>query len=73
MSIIQTTNQLRDAVKSHGNYRELSKQAGVNYHWVCKFSSGEITNPTVTNIHKLEVFFKKISKQPIQNNAGGVR
>lgn len=64
MSIIETTNQLRDAVKQHGNHKEISRQSGVNFHWLCKFVTGEITNPTINNVAKIEEFFKDKRIQP---------
>jgi hypothetical protein len=66
MTIIETTNQLRDAAKQHGKFREISRISGVSFPWLCKFAVGEITNPTINSVAKLERFFnKEIQPKPI--------
>jgi len=59
MSIIETTNRLRDEIKKHGNHKEISRLSGVNFHWLCKFVTGEIENPTIKNVAKIEAYFSK--------------
>lgn len=67
MTIIDTTNQLREAVKQHGKHKDISRLSGVNFHWLCKFATGEISNPTINNVAKVEAFFNKI--QPTSESA----
>lgn len=61
MGIIERTEQIRAAVNSLVISRgEISEQAGVNPHWLEKFSQNRIKNPTIENVGKLEDFLKKI-------------
>lgn len=61
MSIIEKTNRLRDEVKKYGNHKEVCRLSGVNFHWLCKFAAGEIDNPTIKNVAKIEAFFSQQS------------
>jgi hypothetical protein len=56
MKLLNYVNSIRDEIKTIGNYMAISKQSGVNYHWLTKFAQGSIKNPTLINIHKLEKF-----------------
>lgn len=58
MIILQHVKTLQQKVREHGNYRAISKNSGVGYHWLCKFAAGSIANPGVENISRLEVFFE---------------
>ncbi len=58
MEILEFTKITRDKIKLFGRYRYVSEKSGVSYEWLCKFAAGKITNPTIENISKLEVFLK---------------
>ena len=60
MNIQEKTKLIRYIAIKIGNYKHISEQANVNYHWLQKFAIGTIQNPTVANVAKLEEFFKTI-------------
>ena len=57
MEILDKVIDIRNLARNHGRYRVLSQKSGVSYEWLTKFANGKITNPTVGNVAKLEVFF----------------
>ena len=59
MNILDKVKYIRIAVQKRGRYRIIAKESGVGYEWLTKFASGSIKNPTVINIAKLELYFKK--------------
>lgn len=60
MKILSHTAEIRDMTKKYGQYRYVADKSGVSYEWLCKFSVGKIKNPTIENVHKLELFFMSI-------------
>jgi hypothetical protein len=59
MGILERVNIIRSQVKQLGNYQLVAENSGVSYHWLNKFAVGKIVNPTIDNVAKLELFFKK--------------
>lgn len=59
MGILEKTSQLKEIAQKHGNYREVSKESGVNFHWLQKFAAGHIDNPQIKNVAKIEAYFDK--------------
>jgi len=68
MNIFDNVNLIRSRVREIGNYRLMSKKYGVSYEWLCKFSAGKITNPTIENISKLEAFLKSHDDSSLVKN-----
>lgn len=42
--------------------RDVAEKSGVGYSWLVKFSGGLITNPTISNVSKLETYFESVDK-----------
>jgi hypothetical protein len=61
MGILDITEKTRKEAKAHGQYKYVSEMSGVSKEWLCKFAVGAIPNPTVSNVAKLEAFFKRKS------------
>lgn len=71
MSILETTESVREEAKKYGNYRHVATVSGVGYQWLSKFAVGSIPNPTVNNVAKLEAFFKKKTAENASNQVCG--
>lgn len=59
MTILESTEEIRAKAKEFGRYRYVAEKSGVSYEWLSKFAAGSIVNPTVENVHKLELFFNQ--------------
>lgn len=55
--IIDRVEQIKKKALSTRNYRVVADKCGVTYHWLQKFAIGEIPNPTIENVAKLESYF----------------
>lgn len=58
MNIMQRVEQIKRLAVTNGDYRQIAEKSGVTYHWLQKFARGGIANPTVSNVAKLEQFFR---------------
>lgn len=59
MFISDRVNIIRQMARDTGNYSVVAKNCGVSYHWLNKFATGSIKNPTVDNVDKLERYLAK--------------
>jgi transcriptional regulator with XRE-family HTH domain len=52
-----------------GQWPLIAKQAGVSHSWVSKFVRGEIDNPRIRTLQRLDVFLRNDAKQEEQLEA----
>ena len=65
MTILETENQIRERVGSLRQYERIAVGAGVNLHWLHKYSQGRIPNPGIKAVAALEEYFKKMDSEEI--------
>ena len=67
MNVRELTRDLEIRAKSQrGNYRRISDSYGIDYSWLVKFANGKMPNPTVDNLHALQVALDREEKKSLQ-------
>ncbi len=60
MNLYQQTFKLIQDRPARISLQNIADDTKLNYSWVCKFHSGEITNPTYNNLQKLYDYLSKL-------------
>lgn len=45
--------------RTRPGYQALATHCGVSYSWIAKFAQGEIPDPKISVVHKLQSFFNE--------------
>lgn len=64
MNLLDDTYSLLDEARERQTLRQIATGAGVNYHWLAKFTQRAYTDPSVVKVQKLYGWLNDVGHRP---------